>query len=458
MKEEIDDNTVDKAWLSMKTMLDQEMPVEGRRRRFLWWWLALLLLPLAAIGGWRLAFGTFNENTPLKQDMSAPAMPYASRSNEVEAPVGGNLQANAAKSMGRITEKAPSFTTKKQNPHFGSSRMLNEKRINGQTEKMATPGSQDLSGITIAAEEQHLTQEEANTASNPENTAALARDQEKVPMELLPLPNQFVQSQERPVVPTPVSINSIPAENIITPAAKNGKWAFGASTIIGTQRLKAINTVGGGLSIHWQPVRRWGIRSGVYYAYQSITTSVQPVTTLGFSQYNEILNADFEIKDSDGNTVYGPSNYIGQADAVVVPLSKLSMLELPMLLSYQLPKNWRLFAGVAGSYYLGAKARNENYAANSLRLKANTDPAMQNLDNFLTTNINQWGFDVQGGVSYGLGKGWEIGVFAKRPMIPLTGSSDFVPTNSFLDNSFANLNNRLPMTFLLQANYCFAHN
>ncbi len=458
MKEDINNKTVDKAWVSMKALLDQEMPTKGQRRRFIWWWFALLLLPLAVVGAWYLSTGMAGKNQPIEQETNQPAMPFAADLGAGQLR-GASHQQHATESENLSNKKSPTSFYANQVGHPSSKPEITESLIGGRTGKieLTSPGGMPAETDIVQQGNLNLGQSVATSAGE---TKGIGQGSFKMTtFASLPLPNRSAQQQRPPSVAIPLAIAPLPDNGLITPAENQRGLALGISTNIGTERLKALNIIAGGMAVHWQPSRRWGIRSGLYYARYSPSSKTQPTTTLNYSQYNEILNADFEIQDLAGNTVNPVTTYFGQTDAIVIPVSKLEMLEMPLLLSYQLPDGWKLFAGMAGSYVVDSKARGTSYAANSLRLKANTDMAIESLNNFVTASIDRWRFDLQGGLGLKLGRYWEFGLFAKLPIQRLTGASEPVPVgaNSFLDLSAVNLRNRLPMTFALQANCYLVH-
>jgi hypothetical protein len=212
------------------------------------------------------------------------------------------------------------------------------------------------------------------------------------------------------------------------------------------------------LAIHWQPLRRWGLRSGLNYVLYAPSEKSQPTVSVNYNQYREALNSDFEITDLAGNYLPGNGSYLGQVDAVIIPVAKLNMVEMPLLISCQLSGGMKILSGITSSYVLDSKARKESYSTN-YKFNAKAGPDSQNLNDLATSNLDRWRFDFQAGLGLGLGRQWELGFFAKLPMQRLNGANNKSDPNEVyfdVNKTSINVNNRIPMTFALQANY-FLH-
>ncbi len=462
MNEDIQHKTVDKGWTSMKALLDQEMPVNEKRRRFIWWWFALLLLPLLVVGGWYWAIVTSSGKGPVEQPKPSPSMPFATeQSNKAALKPGSSVIEKTAEAndpaMLIATVKTPekAFIQKQITPILqASSNHIQQIQV---VETSHTPNveSSNASPIQPALKPQELDA----MAHSPEKTAVVAVPAASPVFDILPVSAPFVQSQIIPIDPPTVAVECQPIDKTIVPTKKS-RWAFGVGTVLGTEQFKAINSMGAGVAIQWQPLRRLGLRSGLNYVQYAPSEKSQPTVIVHYEQYIEALNSQFEITDLAGNNLPVTGSNLGQVDAVIIPVSKLSMVEMPLLISYKLPHRITVFSGITSSYLLDSKARQESYSTN-YTFKTNTALDRKNLNALASSNLDRWRFDFQAGLGLGLGRQWELGFFAKLPMQRGRGAnSNSGPTvgNAFLDvqKTSVNVKNRLPMTFALRANY-FIH-
>lgn len=459
MNEDIQPKTVDKGWASMKALLDQEMPGDEKRRRIIWWWFALLLLPLTAVGGWYWGVGASSDKVPVEQPKVSPSMPFAAEQPNSAASdseikrsiiVPETEETEIRNTEAKATKKV--FVQKQTLPNT-SSKLVEEARGN-ESPRVLNAESQNS---TIAQPE--LNSQELDGASkSPETSVAVVVPATNTVVNMLPISAPFVRSQRGPIYPTPAMVEIVPVKNTIIPTKKSPTWALGVGTTLGTERFTAFNSFGAGLVIHWQPMRRWGLRSGLNYVQYFPSEKSQPTASVNYEQYSEALNSEYVITDLGGNTLPSSSNYLGQVDAIIIPVARLSMVELPLLISCNLPHRIKVFSGITSTYVLDSKARKESYSTN-YKFNTSADPNNQSLNDLATSSLDRWRFDFQAGFGLGLGRQWELGFFAKLPLQRLNPASTINTSNggniAYLDsfNASINVENRLPMIFALQANY-----
>ncbi len=83
MKEQVPYNvTPEQGWSSMKSILDQEMPVRHQRRRFAFWWWSAGLIVLAGLGG----YAAWSGMTTSVSGQRVPATPPAEKKEVPPAP------------------------------------------------------------------------------------------------------------------------------------------------------------------------------------------------------------------------------------------------------------------------------------------------------------------------------------------------------------------------------------
>jgi len=453
MNEDIQPKTVDKGWASMKAMLDQEMPGDEKRRRIIWWWFALLLLPLTAVGGWYWGVGRSLDSSPVEQPKQSPSLPFATgQPNNTASNPDIAAKGKTPETMGRgdvhvFIQKQSTLGLQPSSNYIEQAQATEAPRVpNAEAQKslMAQPelNSQELDGAS----------------KSPETSVAVVVPATNTVVNMLPISAPFVRSQRGPIYPTPAMVEIVPVKNTIIPTKKSPTWALGVGTTLGTERFTAFNSFGAGLVIHWQPMRRWGLRSGLNYVQYSPSEKSQPTASVNYEQYSEALNSEYVITDLGGNTLPSSSNYLGQVDAVIIPVARLSMVELPLLISCNLPHRIKVFSGITSTYVLDSKARKESYSTN-YKFNANADPNSKSLNDLATSSLDRWRFDFQAGFGLGLGRQWELGFFAKLPLQRLNPANKVSTSNggniAYLDsfNASINVENRLPMIFALQANY-----
>lgn len=398
MKEEIQNQTLDKGWKAMSELLDREMPVERRKRRFIWWWFLLLLMPIAALGGWYLV-----NNNRLPEFVTPPPVntkPMATNPGSLQpaqSPVSGSNTAEVFE-KGTISaqthlKQKPSNPNPSSIPNAAADNMAFQP---GPT--MATSIAHETDGSHGQIQHNDLTPEHAPTAMAKPWSALMLSSK---PIQLL---------ETRQQLP---ALASIPAKagQPIEPL-KRKKLAIGAGIYATTESFSTINGIAAGVQAKWALNQRWAIRSGLFVSGYNPTMKTQPVASLQAEKYSDATDLEFGIEDAFGN-VLTPSTTLDEP--VLIPISSMYLLETPLLASYQFSRRWSIQAGATTACLLRAKSSASNYSGNYV-LALQSEQARTSVSDLATAQLDQWRFDAQLGATFALNKKLECSIAARLPV------------------------------------------
>lgn len=395
----------DKGWKSMRQTLDREMPEENRSRRGGWWWaVAALFVSVIFWAGWQWrGQGTFHNPTPQASPVVvSPAAPPSVRQPMVEEKSGTTAApiSAAAKHSNAPETPAPTTGATALKPVKGFDSYKNIATVpplRPSPSNPTEPGSASLSASTavpqgvpaaaalfsatilqqIVAQTGTTTQLQEPIANLPEKTTA----PETTTIQQQPttnLPKNSALTAVLPAdfqglvvdVPSP-KLNVVAPNPPLKPAKKTSPWQLGLTANAITTQFTSVDGFATGASVTWQPLRRWGLRSGLLYAHQKATASAYPVISFtAYDYYNDVIadaaKAGFLLDNASLSPNMAANNVTLdslRAETLYAAISSTSKLELPFVAFFQASPKLRFYSGISLNYLLKANIDPESIAS-----------------------------------------------------------------------------------------------
>ena len=398
MNKNLHNKTADKGWTAMRALLDKEMPVEQKRRP-IWWWLVLLLIPLSIYGA--LQFGGFAEfgknpdNGKAHQEMAGTVQ-------DANSPIIRSKSDNQT-SINECVISRKSSVVGHQNPDGDLSRP----ELNFESSTKFETGNDSPNIETIIAKK-----------AIPENLAMVETEQSVAVSNVEPLP----------VIPALIDTdNQIPAELITIEAepvqavespkrVSEKKWSLGAT--LGASGEQFIKTSGysAGATAQWTGRHKWGLRSGLHFRLFYPANNTTETARLRSGQYAAVAGSGYVLVDGTGNELSNSvTGYIPQGE-IELPVTRMYIVELPVLLSWKPARNFNLFGGLGTDFILSVKTKNEGLIGDSNKLIANSIADVRSLNSLAINDIDRWRFNIQTGLAFNVANSWELALMAKLPI------------------------------------------
>jgi len=433
-------------WNAMRRALDQELPEERRRRPVALFWIFVLLAPTAGLLGW-LMFGPGN-NSPMPAKnlpvAATPALsPADSGSSTTQIPEAGMLTQTTDRSTNGIQSERLSngiqserqIQVKEPKSKKNTGKVLESKKttvrkggISPEKNTIATTSPENMTppagkqpesdnnSLTIndlfvvpAAQATGLTTpavaENAEPPSLSETTDAAVT---------AVIPSQIANTN--PAVSVADSVSEAPFSMPPAPIdplrhAEKQTWAFGANTGVFSDTRGSYAGAGAGLSAEWQPLKKWGVRSGVGYQYRQLGTEERPVVSLTASDY---VVATGDLKVAGANSVFGQTTTSQDLAPVFVPVSRLHRVEMPVLAFWQPVSKLRVFGGVAVGNNLYAEAGDRSLNKNVV-YNIQNGSANRNLNKEVTGQVRSWDMRWSLGLGFKPTRHLEVDIFFQKP-------------------------------------------
>ena len=373
----------------MSALLDRKMPQRRRRRVLAWWWLTGLLIPFAGLISW----WWLNESSDQQPEQNS------------HAPKEASIAAVAASSGWNIAKDSRSTTL----------RLPTQTQVSGRSGPMVLRGAEqppmDYVGVLEApifpADLEPLVKAEVQEDEAANSLSFITAD----PFTRLPAFNhQALEGHEyQPDVFCPLfQPVFIPAKKIVKKPSNNvQKWQVSASLGLSSERFTAVNSVLTGLTIDWQPLRHWGLRSGLMYEYYKPSGIARPIAEVDAMAYADAIR-NHAFLHNNGVYVPGTSEALGLD--VALPVTLMNRLRAP-LLAYWEPLRWmRVYGGASFGYTLGAKTSNKGLAFDNELVASRSSASAYRVNKLATKELPRWQVHLQGGMGLKLGKRCEIGL------------------------------------------------
>ncbi len=392
MKNEFDNRLTDKGWRSMRGALDREMPRKRRRRPVAWWWLGvLILIPLAGAGGW----WWYRSGKPAQSPDRPPVEKEVARqpvvdagSNEGQIEINTNVQPDKPVTALSAISSAVGVNKNAFTPTDPD---------NGREEAIGSP---DGSPTATSPETPVFTASMPEVSGLPAKMTLLVALPEKERYLRFETSAKPVFSQVSPVEQTGIK------KKLNTPR----RWSVGLMAGINSENLSGLNGFSSGIAVDWQPLRKWGLRTGIQYARYRPSAQERPVVSLDNTEYADATGNFAVIQDVGNNPGTGNPSTDQSNQKVLVPVDRLQRLEMPLLAFWQPVRSLRLFGGATVSRNLSTDASKQNYANNKIYV-ADNKSALENLNNLTSSNLPRWRINTLFGAGLHLGKHFELGVF-----------------------------------------------
>ena len=238
-----------------------------------------------------------------------------------------------------------------------------------------------------------------------------------LPTEFQPLENQTDKHSLLPSA-TPVShANAAPPKK----AARPRRWQVGATFGLASERFTAANSALTGLNVDWQPLRRWGLRTGLMYEYYKPSGIARPIAEVDAKDYADATrNHSFLFRS--GMYVPGTSEALGLD--VALPVTLIHRLRAP-LLAYWKPARWmRLYGGASFCYTLWAQTSNKGLAFDNELVASKSATSASKVNKLATRELPRFQTQLQTGLGVQIGKRWEVD-FAYQQAVKIQFKSIF---------------------------------
>ncbi len=409
MREQKQYNT-DRGWAAMQQILDREMP-RRRRRRIAGWWFAGLLLPVLGIAGWYLYQQQHtSQPLPVLPAQAISGAPLAERASASDLPV--NIHTVAA-----VSNESPKNTATSTKLHpFSKPAATAPDVLNAHPTAMPAwlamkdgMATNELSVILVP------------DGVNLENGMV---EQTFLPDQSATMPENALSSL--PMLSPPVATEGDTLHFATYPAYSNtavtkklpyrASWEFGPMAGINSERLPRINGGVIGMVADWQPLRHWGLRSGLQYAVQRLASDESLVTTISEDSY-ERYSDGLAVFDQSGN--YGNLNqFAGINTNILASVRRIHRIEAPLLVYWQPVRKLRAYIGATMNYTFLAQTSPRIFSENQVyKVVSGRDE----LNRLATEKLNRWQVKWQLGLGYRIGRVIEVnaGIQAALPSISL---------------------------------------
>ena len=184
---------------------------------------------------------------------------------------------------------------------------------------------------------------------------------------------------------------------MIKKARYGSHWAFGITFGANSERLPRVNggLVGG--SVDWQPLRHWGLRSGIQYALQRLAEDESLVASITEDAYERSSN--LSLFDQSGNYGY-ISAFPSINTSILASVRRIHRIETPLLVYWQPIPAFRVYGGAILNYTFLAQTSNRIFADNQVfKVVSGRDE----INRLATERLQRWQVKWQAGLGYRLG-------------------------------------------------------
>lgn len=387
----------DKGWQAMRQTLDTEMPEKQRRRPIGWFWLfGLLGLAAAAIGWWMS--GTTSP-APTVQKSTAPVAAV-----QATQPTQRPVLPASEKPVGTSSGKARPEKYQLVCIFPDADRPVRSELVREQEQpEMPKPGTPEAGVLNFSAAPTVVMQNSESAGSRePEQRSGNAESwtseaepaikmPENSPIAAASTPTDNNDSSETAVVDRSVAPSDtvVSLQPPITPNKFKPTWTAGA--VVGVLSEKPVDYSGlmAGLSLDWQPFRKWGLRTGISYQYLPLAVENRPVVSLTQKTYVD-ATGDFSALNSGFNPGTGTATATGQ-ESVLVPVARLHRLEMPLTAYWQPVPKFRVYTGAALGCNFYAQSGNRSLT-NSKVYAVQSGTPNQNLNKQVSREIRATDF------------------------------------------------------------------
>lgn len=391
----------------MQRILDREMPRRRRRIAGWWWFAGLLLVPALGITAWQL----YEQSAPAAPAMPVrvpPIAPLAERTPNNVPPV--HIDAITSSST-LSSENAVETVAFQKSANHKATGILNARLK--EVEPFLTKKEGVVPAETPLAflpETEGLDDETVDQLPASEPTANLAIDA----MAALPALSPAIETTSTtPDFPTYPAYSS---PEIIKKVTYKPKWNLGIVAGVTSEHLPRVNGATLGMVADWQPLRHWGLRSGVQYAVQQLAEDESLVTTIPEDSY-ERASTGVALFDQSGN--YGNlAAFSGINTNILASVRRIHRFETPLLVYWQPVRKLRTYAGASVHYTFLAQTSPRIFSENQVfKVVSGRDE----LNKLATEKLNRWQVKWQFGLGYRFAHWGEInaGIHAALPKISL---------------------------------------
>lgn len=433
-----DKHLEDRGWQAMQELLDREMPVERRRRPGFFWLFGLLLCLATAYVVWQ----------------AWPAEP-AQRISRPSAPVAGLVDPSVAASKSpqqpQQTVQAPTFSDQKAvsiNPALQISEPRQTTIYPAQPQKpeasqaQITPDRENFIPETISATTPapaNPATAEKTLAENPEQnepatnatlaTAQPPTDPLAASPELPPFHQPLLVATNPPAMINPAETAKRPVDPATADTVAQADqpapiepvnpkplrpWAFGATVGLLTSPGIDYSGTNLGLSVEWQPARRWGLRGSLLYQFQKLQKEQRTILEVSSGSY-VLLTGDQTALDVGGSTVVNNPAPNSLATPVYVPVSRLHRLEVPVNAFWQPLRKWRVYGGLSMGLNLYAQTGRQTLKNNRV-LNVPSGEANRNLNQEITRQLPDWDMRWNVGIGFKPNRHLTFELFVQNPL------------------------------------------
>lgn len=449
------DQLTNKGWDMMRRTLDQELPEKKRSRRAIWWWwtVAAVFAGLMAVGGgqWWYRPGSPNGHAPnaaTEAALSTPQVQQTGVQKTSETLTTSEGSAPAAEMPVSTATTPPAAIHTAAHPNTGD-------RARKNVQHPAPVNAPILAGTAIAGIETDNAETvptDGQSADTETGTPVQIQNDLAV---LMPLENNALTTLDAPQTAPAIPENT--RSNTILKPADLHQWHLGLTAGALADGV-APEGFSAGWTISWQPLTRWGLRSGLQYTYQhSNTRSLGLSSFTTYDYYNQAIadaaKSGFALDNMAGTPGVAASNVTPDSlrqEILYAPVNSLSRLELPVSIFFQARPRLRLYAGASVGYLLKATTSASSIAnsrfltrasqGNAALLQSTNLPALQQL---VTASLPK--IDTRLQLSLGwrpykwleLNAGWQYAFATQGTGAAKTAESLNGPSSSSVDPQFA---------------------
>jgi hypothetical protein len=356
----------DRGWASMETTLDKEMPVGGRRRRGIvwWWWYA----------GAGLMILAGEKALQLHQPENA-VQPSGIQS----VPVAGVTETGTFKQIALTGALNPALLPATGNKNgskgFGT----------GMEQVPATPWPAIEKEAPVVSTE--LTAPAA--VLPPNNLESLTAD-------LKPVISPEAESRKIPGV--------VASRYLKTVNHSFKRLHLGLTGTVSSEKLQLVNGLAAGLTLTWQPLTHWGLRTGLELSLEKPAYRNRPVADVTAKTYNEyIYSNDWAAKGINGDP----------GVKVLIPIKALQQIGMPILAYWQPLPRWRFYAGTKFIRTLYANSDKYSYVSGKSTAPSSVLVESRSLNALATQEMSYWKGYGNFGFGFKLSKHLEVNAFTQ---------------------------------------------
>ena len=449
-----DKNLENRGWQAMQELLDREMPVEDRRRRPLWlfWLFGLMLCLTTTYVVWQAWPSESDQPTA---EAATPIAGLSDQSGSDTKLSDRQQQSNQAPFTSQNITSSNTSAIQIDRPREGIVRTIPQHQQapvqwnndpiaeNSSPETAALPKtSASVAMVQTEAPSQPLTEKSVGNKTSA-NAVIEANQIEYDQQAALPeLPNGLqpvvqMASEFPPLtgIPEPVvpassdTIANVDEQPPIEPVKPNllKPWSFGAT--VGLLTGSDFNYTGTnlGLSVEWQPARRWGLRGSLLYQFQKLQKEQRSILEVSSGSY-VLLTGDQTALDPGGSIVVSnPMQNSNLVTPVYVPVSRLHRLEIPVNFFWHPLRKWRVVGGLSMGLNLYAQSGQQTLK-NNLVLNVPSGEANRNLNQEITKQLPDWDLRWNVGIGFKPNRHLAFELYMHNPfkLLPQNGNADYL--------------------------------